>query len=354
MRAAPYIFLVLFLWVVPVEAGDSIGVSAVGDIMMGSTYPVAILPPDDGKGIFNGVKDAFKDSDIVFGNLEGPLTDGGNPQKCKEAQALCYEFRTPPGYALRLMNAGFNVMSIANNHSCDFGKKGMEDTVGALEGSGIRPAGGERIAYISVKDKRVAFVGFSFSSSCSPYAYHISNIESAKETVSRLKAGGDIVIVSFHGGAEGKGALRIPGGEEVFAGEKRGDVVLFARAVIDAGADMVIGHGPHVLRALETYKGKLIAYSLGNFLTYGRFNTEGPSGTSLILRVRLDAQTGDFLNGRLVPVKLMDGGIPRTDTEGKGIRLIKALSEERGDSLVIKETGEIAPASRLSGSFPQN
>lgn len=171
----------------------------------------------------------------------------------------------------------------------------------------------------------------------------MQDVPATAEIIRCLKDENDLVIVSFHGGAEGKDALRIPGGEEIFAGEKRGDVVRFARAAIDAGADLVIGHGPHVPRAIELYKGKLIAYSLGNFLTYGRFNIQGVSGTSLVLKIAIDLETGDFVEGTIVPVELRERGIPFIDPEKKSVRLIRELSAQRPSTgLIIGDDGAIS------------
>ena len=96
--------------------------------------------------------------------------------------------------------------------------------------------------------------------------------------MAQLAATHDIVIVSFHGGAEGNGAEMLPFAREIFAGEDRGNVVEFAHAMVDAGADLVLGHGPHVVRPMELYRDRLIAYSLGNFATYYGISVEGIRG----------------------------------------------------------------------------
>ena len=152
-----------------------------------------------------------------------------------------------------------------------------------------------------VKGKHVAVAGFSFT--LSDHAYSIHDIDMAKDIVRKLKEENDIVIVSFHGGAEGRSATRLSNVNEIFLGEPRGNVMKFSRSVIDAGADLVLGHGPHVLRALEVYTGKLIAYSLGNFLTYKMFNVKGPNGLSAILTIRMNANNGEFTDGTLIPLK---------------------------------------------------
>ena len=310
-------------------AGDGwITIAAVGDVMMGTTYPEEKLPPRDGAGLFEGMGALLKGHDVIFGNLEGPLIDQGVPRKCEdeEGPGACYEFRTPTRYARHLARAGFTAMSIANNHALDFGEEGRRSTVAALRSAGIEPVGGRLVATLSIRGKRVALAGFSFSSSV-PQPFSVLNVAAASATVARLKKDHDIVIVSFHGGTEGKEALRLGSGPEFFGREPRGDVKEFAHAVVDAGADLVLGHGPHVVRALELYRGRLIVYSLGNFLAYRAFNISGPSGVSLVLQVKLDPRTGHFVSGRIAPVTLKGGGMPVPDPEGKAITLVKSLTE---------------------------
>jgi hypothetical protein len=330
------------------QSSGTLTVAAVGDIMMGTTWPDEVLPPHDGAGIFNAVADSFRGAGIVFGNLEGPLFDGGEGIKCARnknpRKTLCYEFRMPARYAGRLESAGFNAMNVANNHTFDFGREGVENTVGALDNAGIQAVGGDNVAAFCTGEKSVAVVGFSYSPP-SPNSYPLQDVPAAMEIVKELKEAFDLVLVSFHGGAEGKDALQVPDADEIFAGTNRGNVVGFARAVIDAGADLVIGHGPHVLRAMEVYKGKLIAYSLGNFLTYGMFNIKGPSGVSLVLRADIDLDTGNFAGGTIVPVALRDWGIPYPDPERKAIHLIRELIGARGipAGLTVEEDGTLTP-----------
>ncbi|HTP03883.1 MAG TPA: CapA family protein [Nitrospirota bacterium] len=314
-------------------------IAAVGDIMMGTTYPENLLPPNDGAGIFESVKDAFQGSDIVLGNLEGPLVDEGTTTKCKKPGKTCYAFKTPTRYVAYLKEAGFTTLNIANNHASDFGPDGIESTLRALDGAGIQPIGGKAIAHFEIKGKRTAVAGFSYFDS--PYSLSILDIDAAQKFVRELKAANDLVIVSFHGGAEGASAAHVTGEDEEFLGEERGNVVAFAKSVIDAGADLVIGHGPHVLRAFEVYKDKLIIYSLGNFLTYERFNLDGPNRLSVILKARLDTSTGNFIEGELVPVKLVNEGIPVRDPKGRGITLIRKLTKEDnpGQKLLFADDG---------------
>lgn len=329
------------------SANSSFTVVAVGDIMMGTIYPVDILPPNDGNGMFKSVQEEFQGGDIVFGNLEGPLYDEGKPIKCKvPLRGNCFEFIMPTRYVSHLKDAGFSVLNIANNHILDFGLEGAESTIATLRSAGIQATGGETIAYLDKNGKKIAVVGFSYKAS--PYAYSMLDITEAQEIATRLKKAHDIVIVSFHGGAEGKHALHIPKRDEIFLEENRGNVIKFAHAVIDAGADMVIGHGPHVLRAMEVYKGKLIAYSLGNFLTYALFNLKGPNCLSVVLKARLDGVTGNFIDGRLAPVRLVNGGIPEIDPTGEAIKLIKDLTatDIKPSKIIIEDTGVIRPLNK--------
>ena len=123
----------------------------------------------------------------------------------------------------------------------------------------------------------------------------------------KAAANADVVIVTMHAGAEGADRTHVPPGTETYLGENRGNVVAFSHAVVDSGADVVIGHGPHVLRGMEWYKGRLIAYSLGNFAGYKVFALGGPLSLSGILRVTLRGD-GGFDSGTLVPTRLVGAG----------------------------------------------
>ena len=312
------------------EPSPAIRVAAVGDIMMGTTFPEPILPPEDGATLFRSVAPLLAGYDVVIGNLEGPLTDLPRSPKCPKPRRHgrpCFAFRTPPRYAARLAEAGFTAVNVANNHSLDFGMEGLDNTLDVLDAAGIDAVGGERIAVSSVAGKSVAAAGFSYSLR-TPYVYPLLDVEAAREIVAQLKSEYDLVVVSFHGGAEGAPAMRVADAEEEFMGERRGNVVRFARAAVDAGADLVLGHGPHVPRAIEVYRGKLIAYSLGNFAVYSMFNIKGPSGLGYALQAELDPETGDVVRFRTRSVALRHPGIPEPDPSGKAEALLRTLSEE--------------------------
>ena len=184
---------------------------------------------------------------------------------------------------------------------------------------------------MTVKGVKVAMIAFGTSRS----THYINDHKTAAKLVSSLSATHDMVIVSFHGGAEGSKRTHVPDKMEIFYGEKRGHLRRFSRVVIDAGADLVLGHGPHVLRGMEVYKGRLIAYSLGNFATYGRFNIRGVSGLGVVLETTVDS-SGAFLGGKLLPTRQLGRGIPAPDETLEGVNAIRALSSEDFPTTGIK------------------
>ena len=303
-----------------------ISLIGVGDIMLGSNYPhSSSLPPDDGRFLLDSIKKFLNNTDIVFGNLEGTFLDkGGDPKICNTPDN-CYSFRTPENYCGILKNAGFNLVSLANNHSNDMGEEGRESTIRTLKKNKIEFAGYSDIPSVIFEKDKIKYGFTAFAPNYS--AQDINDLANAVKTVKELKEKCDIVIVSFHGGAEGSSAVRVTKRKEFFLEEDRGDVFEFAHSVINAGADIVLGHGPHVPRALELYKNKLIAYSLGNFCTYGKFSIYGTQGIAPMLKIYLD-KNGNFVKGKIYSFRQIDGGYPVPDPELKAAKLIKELTEK--------------------------
>jgi len=309
----------------PLPDGKTIRIRAVGDIMMGTDYPhpTAYLPPADGAELLAGVRDWLVDADVSFGNLEGPLCDGGTTDKCSPGEN-CFAFRTPTRYGRYLADAGFDLLSTANNHGSDFGESCRLETERTLDELGIAYSGRPgTIATVEHDGIRVGMIGFHSSRS----GHHLNDHETAAALVRSVDRHHDLVIVSFHGGAEGSKALHVPDEMETFYGEKRGHLRQFAATVVAAGADLVLGHGPHVPRGMEVVDGHLVAYSLGNFATYGRFGLSGHLSTSLVLEAVLDHR-GHLVSGRIFPVRLQGKGVPMPDPEDTAIDLIRSLSEE--------------------------
>lgn len=296
---------------------------AVGDVMLGTTVPEGYLPPDDGAHLLEAVAPLLQDAELTFANLEGPLCDHGETSKCRKGGS-CYAFRSPTRYGAYLKAAGIDLGSTANNHAGDFGDVCRRETEATLDALGITWSGAKGSIGVTATAAgvKVALVGFHTSASVND----VNALPEAKALVAKAKALGALVVVSFHGGAEGLGMDRVPRGPEKYLGENRGDLRAFAHGVIDAGADLVLGHGPHVLRGLELYQGHLIAYSLGNFATYGRFTLSGALGVGMVLEVELDAR-GQFLRGKVLPTQQEGKGVPAVDPSGRAIATVQRLSQ---------------------------
>jgi hypothetical protein len=326
---------------VKVKKMDTLSITAVGDIMIGSAYPSkSNLPADDGINSFKDV-DSFLKGDIIFGNLEGCFLNNGKSTKCKDTNSnSCFAFRMPERYAGIIQKAGFNLLSIANNHVGDFGLKGRTRTTAILDSLNINYAGLQSHPFSVFEKDSVKYAFCAFAPN--EHTVSINKVDSAKQLVKQLKAQADIVIVSFHGGAEGAKFEHVPRRKEIFYNENRGDVYAFAHAVIDAGADIVLGHGPHVTRAVEVYKNKFIAYSLGNFCTYGMFSLKGPNGIAPLLQLKINSN-GDFLFASVISVRQEKVNRLRLDPQNGAFNKIKTLTDTDfpGHNLSFSESGRI-------------
>jgi poly-gamma-glutamate capsule biosynthesis protein CapA/YwtB (metallophosphatase superfamily) len=317
-----------------------LSVVAVGDIMLGTDFPSDRLPPQNGELLLAQVAGILASADISLGNYEGTFIDGGIPAKTCRDMSRCYLFRTPPHYAQNLARAGFDLISLANNHARDFGEHGRSSSMDTLARHNIQHSGAKGdVASLTLDGLRIAMIAFApFRGSNNPLA-----LQEAGLLVSALAEEHDIVLVSMHMGAEGEDATRIPFADEIYHGELRGNVVAFSHTVVDAGADLVIGHGPHVPRALELYKGRLIAYSLGNFCTYYGINVRGLNGLAPILRAQLDAN-GAFVQGEIISTRQQRPNGPSPDPSHEAARLMAQLTRQDFPStpLEISETGLIS------------
>ena len=319
---------------------DTIQVVAVGDIMMGTIFPNGeYLPPNrDCSRSFSRVKEYFANADIVFGNLEGALTDSKVGAKNCNNPAVCYTFGMPTAFVNCLTDAGFNLLSLANNHSGDFGEQGRTSTVQTLKNAGIYHAGLLSCPTVEfVKDGvKYGFCAFAPNSG----TVDVKNIPAAQDIVRKLKENCDIVIISFHAGAEGRTYQHVTRQTETFLGENRGNVYEFAHRMIDAGADILLGHGPHVTRAAEIYKNRFIAYSMGNFSTYSRVNVEGVNGLAPIFRI-YTAPDGRFLKALITPTfQPNDDRTPRYDPSKRVISVIQNLTKTDFPEVKMEITDE--------------
>lgn len=306
-----------------------VSVVAAGDLMMGSIgtgLNPAIRPGTDAATLIGpGLANIFRRADIAFVNLEGPLYSGGagSAKSCKN----CFSFHSPPYYAQVLANLGIDAVSLANNHSGDYGEAGRISTMAALRKArigfgGLNRDGARAATLILPGGRKAAVVAFAPNSG----TLNLNNIAAAQMLVRQLKKTHDLVIVSFHGGAEGWAYVHVPKKEEFFYGEDRGNVMRFAHAVIDAGADLVVGQGPHVPRAVEIYRGHLIAYSLGNFWTYSGVLNYAVSGLGPVLETWL-APNGEVAGFTIHSTRQAGLGVPHLDPLGEASRYVLYLTK---------------------------
>ncbi|MCG8400050.1 MAG: CapA family protein [Firmicutes bacterium] len=242
--------------------GEPVLLVAVGDIML-SRGVAEEMEKGGGHGHpFEMVRSYLREGDVVFGNLEGPITDG---RKIKITEM---KFRADPGVEQVLKDTGFNLLSLANNHTPDFGSRGLLDTMQYLDRAGIRHAGAGASesqayapAYMEVKGMRLALLAFN-DPAVVPGSYRAGEnrpgtafLDPAKmrQAISKARKKADFVVVSIHAGTE-------------YVAQPHRAQVRYARLAVDAGADLVLGHHPHVVQKVERYRGKYIIYSLGNFV----------------------------------------------------------------------------------------
>ncbi|WP_018352227.1 CapA family protein [Longispora albida] len=317
------------------DQGQAITITGTGDVIMG-TLPGS-LPANGGKDFFKRVE---LTGDLIMGNLETPFAEDTGYKKCGPGGG-CGQFWLPPSYAGHLKAAGFQLMNVANNHTLDQGPSGLASTRKALDAQGIKATGGiGEITVMEAKGVKVAVLGFA------PYPQHNSllDIPKAAQLVAKAKQQAQLVVVQMQIGAEGPQYTHVKPGTEMFLGENRGDPVAFARAMVDAGADLIIGHGPHVLRGMEFYKGRLIAYSMGNFAGYKVLASSGPNGVGGIVSATLRPD-GSWVSGKLVPTVMVDGGYPAADPKKQAIKMVRDLSQAdlKASAPKIAEDGSLSP-----------
>jgi hypothetical protein len=298
----------------------SVTLEWVGDMAMSTELG---LPPGGLASALAPVSADLHDANVTLGNLEGTLSIGGTSKCATLGPSECFAFQAPPSYAYGLRRLGFRLVNQANNHSLDYGYSGRDQTVAALNAAGVAHTGfpGE-ITYLRAAGMRLAFIGFA------PYPFdaNLLDIPAAQALIRTAHKHAQIVVVIIHAGAEGADQTHTPYGEQYYVGEDRGNARGFAHAAIAAGASLVVGSGPHVIRGVEDYRGRMIAYSLGNFIGYHTLGGGGVLSESAILRVRLGAN-GGVLGARWVPVTLV-GGLPRPDPSDASAHLVAALSRE--------------------------
>lgn len=319
------LFLLWLLFVVSSAAHadqSAITISAVGDIMVGTTYPEDWLPEDEGRSFFRDAAPYIQASDIRFGNFEGTFFSGPPQPDGKAPGPNRYLFKTPEHYVQRLVEAQFNVMSLANNHSRDFGSAGLTSTKETLASAGIQYSAKEgEVASFQIRNVRVALIAADYK----PGARNVVIPEPIFDEIIDLKKRYHVVIVTAHVGAEGRGAENTPDLEEIFLGENRGNSISFARRAVDSGADAIIMHGPHVPRGIEIYRSRVIAYSLGNFATARGISVNRNAALAPLLRLQLSSR-GEFLRGQVFSFKQVRGSGTLIDPDKKALEMIQRMS----------------------------
>ena len=311
------------------EAAQEFSMAAVGDIMLGGTAQ----PEMQKYGYdypFAQTRQILRQAQIVFCNLEGPLTDGGVAEVEKQ-----YLFRSPPDkVAPALARAGFNVASLANNQRLDYGFQGLEDTRTALEKAGIQPVGAGRNraeartpVYMKANGATVAFLAYSlvfpeeFWAGPEQPGTAFGHERYVRADVAAARRRADVVVVSFHWGREGQTG-------------PRDYQTLLAHAAIDSGASIVLGHHPHVLQGVERYKGGVILYRLGNF-AFGSYSKNATRSVIALFGFR-DRRLREL---RLVPIDVNNVEVvfqPRPlvgPAATQVVEQLQQLSQERGTVL---------------------
>jgi poly-gamma-glutamate capsule biosynthesis protein CapA/YwtB (metallophosphatase superfamily) len=290
--------------------------------------------------VFTGIRRFLRHRDLVMGNLEGTLATRGTPKCVQGSGSGCFTFRASPAWAGTLRAAGFTVLNVANNHALDYGTAAQSETLAALRRARIMHTGlPGQIAYVRAGKVKVALIG------CAPYrwAQSLLDVPGSRALVRRASRHADVVLVYMHAGAEGTGADHVRNTDETFLGEPRGNPVEFAHTMIKAGADLVFASGPHLLRGIEWYRERLIAYSLGNLAATNTLSTQGSLALSSLLRVTLD-RSGRFATGSIVPLRLVGAGTPVFDSRRAAVGRIRELSRDDFGSRAIRisENGRLA------------
>lgn len=296
------------------EVPGDLRLIATGDLVFSENAQV-------NRRAFRHFTSQFAQADLVLGNLEGAITNEQTSRK-PFIPGRSYSFRFPVDTAAVLKAANFHLISIANNHSNDYGANGFADTQKYLSAEGIAYTGlSGSYEILQVKGTRVGLIALSHY----PKYNNVNDLAATAKLVSKVRAQSDLVVLYYQLGGEGEKAVFLTNSAEVFLGEQRGNARKFAAAMIDAGAGVLIGHGPHVIRAAECIKGVPVLHSVGNFVSTGGLSTRRLSSVSLLPELLFDAQA-QFRAIRVIPVVFDAERLPALDTSGRAVHLINWLN----------------------------
>lgn len=310
------------------------------DTLHRSDAPASLLAP---------LRSLFAGADIALVNVESAIGEGPSPSKCGPTSTNCFAFRAPlsSARALRSIAPGARVVgNLANNHARDAGNAGQDSTVSALRRAGVYVSGDDTLPTLLPmrSGDTVAVLGF-YTSRETPDARDTAAV---RRLVARAADQYPVVLVTMHLGAEGRRAQHTADSSEIFLGIDRGNPVAFAEAAVRGGATMVIGHGPHVLRAVEwPAHGALVAYSLGNLLTYGPFVLHEPLNRAAVLCATIDT-TGRVRSASLSPTMQRAAGVVTRDRSRRAFVLVNALgrADFPGSAAHVNARGVLTPAQR--------
>ena len=286
-------------------------------------YRVPALPPPD--SLLAPLAPLVADADIVLLNVEGAIGEGRiHRRKCSPNSTACYAFRSPIAAAGALRRVSWDgevIGNLANNHGNDDGAEGRAATQRHLRDAGVHVTGVDTLAttVATAAGDTVAFLGFAQWTGPDP-----RNLAAVRRHVARAAARGRRGVVTKHMGAEGRGRQHTVDAREIFLEEDRGNVVAFARTAVEAGADLVVGHGPHVMRAIEWRGDALVFYSLGNLVTYGPFTLTDPQNRGGLACAELDAE-GRVLAAELRSTRQLPPGRVQADTTARAAVLADEL-----------------------------
>jgi poly-gamma-glutamate capsule biosynthesis protein CapA/YwtB (metallophosphatase superfamily) len=302
-----------------IETPKELTLIAVGDIMPSRNVAAKIREHNDFNYPFLKTRDLLKTGDIVFANLEAPITEGPIVKTGEMS------FHADPGIEKALADAGFNIVSLANNHTPNYGQKGLLDSFELLNRAGIKYVGAGKTSldaakpvYLEKNGIKLAFLAYndddvvppSYAAAENRAGTNFMDIAKVKQDVADAQKEADLVIVSMHSGTE----YAVPNQTQIN----------FAYAAIDAGADLIIGHHPHVLQRVERYKDKYILYSLGNFVFDQMFSLE--TRQSVIVKMKLNEHGVQDIE--YIPAMIYDYAQPRiTEDPGEKAAILKKLGQ---------------------------
>ena len=299
------------------QVSEEVSLVAVGDISYSRGVERIVRKENNANYTFLKIQDYLKSADLVFGNLETPITQGSG---IPDFEMI---FRSNPGTEQALKQGGFSILSLANNHTPNFGEKGLKDTFNFLENARIKYVGAgqnEQEAYqpvyIENKGIKFAFLAYNdtdvvpayYEASANRFGTAFMRIDKMIEAVKEAKQKTDFVIVSMHAGIE-------------YADKPNNSQINFAHAAVDAGADLVIGHHPHVVQTLGKYKGKYIFYSLGNFV----FDQPQSEETKEGLAIKVYFAKNGINKISLLPVVMENLAQPRMANQNEAEKILQRL-----------------------------